>query len=63
MTRESGAGPDGTESPDGEGELTQDQHFTTFEDDGGRAGVWRTEPLGLNETPEELSGRGRKSPL
>ena len=28
MTRESGAGREG--SPDGEGEWTQDQHFTTL---------------------------------
>ena len=29
MTRESGAGPKGTESQDGKREWTQDQHFTT----------------------------------
>ena len=30
MTRESGAGPEGTESPDGQSEWTQDQHFTSL---------------------------------
>ena len=30
MTRESGAGPKGTESQDGESEWTQDQHFTAL---------------------------------
>ena len=30
MTRESAAGAQGTESPDGEREWTQDQHITTL---------------------------------
>ena len=30
MTRESGAGPNGTESPGGEREIIKDQHFTTL---------------------------------
>ena len=33
MTRESGAGPEGTESPDGESEWTQGQHVTTLAED------------------------------
>ena len=30
MTKESGAGPEGTGSPDGKGGLIQDQHFSTL---------------------------------
>ena len=33
MTSESGAGPEGTESPDGESEWTQDQQIHYFAED------------------------------
>ena len=60
--KESGAGLRRAESPDGEGELTHDQQFTIslrktkmnkFRGD------WITWP---HEAPQELSGRGRRSP-
>ena len=62
MKKESGAGLRKAESPAGEGELTRDQQFTISQrktKTNRCRGDCVTWPL---EAPQELSGRGRRSP-
>ena len=64
MTRtESGAGLRRAESPDGEGDLTRDRQFTHYlaEEDEDEQVSRGLDHL-VSEAPQELGGRGRRSP-
>ena len=62
-TRESGAGQEGTEPPDGESEWTRYQHFTTLLKMTRTSRCLEDRIIWSHEALEEVSGHGRKSLL